>query len=99
VSSLDFSLLPDELRPLAPLIGRYAASDDVERSERLSAASIDELQALRDSTQPHWHAINAFLDEHVAGPPGAHQDVVLALDSFAQAAMEADLELEERGAD
>jgi predicted ATPase len=31
----DFSLLPEELRHLAPLIARYAESDDVERSERL----------------------------------------------------------------
>jgi hypothetical protein len=43
---LDFSLLPDELQPLAPLISKYAAADDLERSEQLAKASTDELREL-----------------------------------------------------
>jgi hypothetical protein len=39
MSELDFSLLPDDLRPLGPLISRYAVSDDVDRSDLLEQAS------------------------------------------------------------
>lgn len=93
---LDFSLLPEELRRLAPLIARYAESDDVHRSDLLASASDDELRALVEAPSARWDAINAFLDENVAGEPGPRQDVALALDSFSQAAMEASYVLEER---
>jgi cell division protein FtsI/penicillin-binding protein 2 len=93
---LDFSLLPEELQPLAPLISRYAESDDVDRSEVLENASDDELRELSEAPAAHWDAINAFLDENVASDPGPRQDVALALDSFSQAAMEARYALEER---
>jgi hypothetical protein len=78
------------------LIARYAESDDVVRSDLLEDASDDELRELADAPQPHWEAINAFLDEHVAGRPGPHQDMALALDAFSQAAMEARFELARR---
>ena len=94
---VDLSLLPEELRALAPMIRKYALGDDVERGERLEAASVDELRALRDAPDPHWDAINAYLDANM-GQPGPKQDVALVLDSFAQAALEAEVELEERGA-
>jgi hypothetical protein len=94
---LDFSLLPDELRELGPLIARYAESDDVERSALLEHASDGDLRELRDAPEGHWDAINAFLDENVAAAPGPAQDVALAVDSFSQAAMEAKDELEKRG--
>ena len=42
-TELDFSLLPDDLQPLATLIARYAASDDVERSGLFANASTEEL--------------------------------------------------------
>jgi hypothetical protein len=93
---LDFSLLPEALRRLAPLIARYAESDDVHRSHLLASASDDELRALVEAPSAHWDAINAFLDENVAAEPGPRQDVALALDSFSQAAMEARYALEER---
>jgi hypothetical protein len=92
---VDLALLPEELQPLAPLIRKYAASDDAERAERLAMASTDELRALSDAAEPHWDAINAYLDEHVERP-GPRQDVALVLDGFAQAAMEASLELQGR---
>lgn len=94
---LDFSLLPEALQPLAPLISRYAESDDVDRSELLENASDAELRELSDAPAAHWDAINAFLDENVAADPGPAQDVALALDSFSQAAMEARYTLQERG--
>jgi hypothetical protein len=93
----DFTLLPDELRSLAPLIRKYAVADDVERSEQLAKASTNELQELSAAAEPHWHAINVYLDENMS-PPGPRQDLALALDSFSQAAMEARLELQNRGA-
>lgn len=97
MEELDFSVLPESLRDLAPLISRYAESDDVERSQLLERASDHELRELCNAPTSRWNAINAFLDAHVAGEPGRAQDVALALDSFAQAAMEARLELSSRG--
>lgn len=98
VGDADLSLLPEELQPLAPLISRYAESDDVRRSELLEAATDENLRELSEAPSAHWEAINAFLDENVAAEPGPRQDVALALDSFAQAAMEARFELERRRA-
>jgi hypothetical protein len=69
--------------------------DDVKRAELLDKASTDELRALSSAANSHWDAINAYLDENMS-PPGPRQDVALALDSFAQAAMEAGLELQNR---
>jgi hypothetical protein len=93
---LDFTLLPSELQHLAPLIARYGESDDVEREATLRSASDRELRALSDGPSLHWDAINAFLDENVAGDPGPLQDVAQALDSFSQAALEAKRELDQR---
>jgi hypothetical protein len=93
---LDLSLLPAELQHLAPLISRYAEADDVARSDLLASASRDELGELAQAPTAHWDAINAFLDEHVAGEPGPAQDVALALDAFPQASLEARFELESR---
>ena len=95
-TALDFSLLPAELQPLAPVIARYAESDDVERSESLGKASSDELRRLSTAADPHWDAINAFLDENME-QIGPRQDLAVALDAFSQAAMEAGGELEDRG--
>jgi hypothetical protein len=73
--------------------------DDVKRAELLDKASTNELRALSSAADSHWDAINAYLDENMS-PPGPRQDVALALalalDSFAQAAMEAGLELQNR---
>ena len=99
MDEVDFSLLPEELRHLAPLITRYAKSDDLKRTELIEAASDDELRELADAPTAHWDAINEFLDDNVAAHPGAQQDVALALDSFSQAAMEARYALERRGGD
>ena len=93
---LDFSLLPEDLRPLAPLIAKYAESDDVDRSELLASASTEELRELSTAPSLHWDAINAFLDENME-QIGPRQDLAIALDGFSQAAMEAASELEARG--
>jgi hypothetical protein len=77
------------------MIRRYAVADDIARSALVAAASSDELQAMSCAASPHWDAINVYLGENMT-PPGPRQDVALALDSFAQAAIEAHLELEQR---
>lgn len=94
--ALDFSLLPDDLQPLAPLIAKYAESDDAERAELLANASTDELRELSTAADPHWDVINAFLNDNME-EIGPRQDLALALDGFSQAAMEAGSELEGRG--
>jgi hypothetical protein len=88
-TEVDLGLLPEDLRPLAPLIRRFSVSDDVERAERLVAATPEERAELERATQPHWDAINAYLDEHIDAAGTPEQDVACALDAFAQAAMEA----------
>jgi hypothetical protein len=95
-TALDFSLLPEELQNLAPLIAKYEESDDVARSELLANTPTDELRELSSAANPHWDAINAFLDENME-QIGPRQDLALALDGFSQAAMEAGGELEGRG--
>ena len=96
-TDLDFSLLPDELHTLGPLIGRYGESDDAERAALVADASPEDLRALSTSADPHWDAINAFLDDNMA-LIGPRQDLAIALDGFSQAAIEARSELEEREA-
>jgi hypothetical protein len=93
---LDFSLLPDDLQPLALLIAKYAEGDDAERADLLVNASTDELRELSMAANPHWDAINAFLNDNME-EVGPRQELALALDGFSQAAMEAASELEGRG--
>ena len=92
---VDLSRLPPDLQPLVPFIRQWAVGDDVERSERVAAASSEDLQRLRDAFDPHWAAINAYLDENIEGPEPYE---ATTLDSASQAAMEAAFELERRGA-
>ena len=94
-TELDYSLLPGELQGLASLIAKYGEGDDVRRGELLSRASAEELAEITAATGPHWESINAFLDDNME-EIGPSQDLALALDAFAQAAMEAQDELEGR---
>jgi hypothetical protein len=96
-TELDFSLLPDDLQSLATLIATYAESDDADRSDVLANASTDDLRALSTAADPHWDAINAFLEANM-DEIGPRQDLAIALDGFSQAAMEARIELEGREA-
>jgi hypothetical protein len=91
---VDLSRLPSDLQQLVPLIRRYAASDDVERESRLEAASDDELRELSEAPNGLWDAINRYLDENITS---ALRYEATVLDSFAQAALEAELELRRRG--
>ena len=94
-NELDFSLLPEELQELAPLIAKYGEGDDADREALLEGSSDEELRALSAAADPHWDAINGFLDANME-TPGPGQDLAIALDAFALAAMEARSELEGR---
>jgi hypothetical protein len=91
---VDLSRLPTDLQPLAPLIRWWAASDDTERETRLEDASADELRELSEAPKGLWDAINRYLDENIQSDEPYEATV---LDSFAQAALEAELELRRRG--
>lgn len=96
---VDLSLLPEELQPLVPLIREYAGGDDVERTDRLYAASTDELRNLdRTMSAERFEAVEAFLDAHLEESGTPAQDVALVSSSFAEAAAEAGVVLEEREA-
>jgi uncharacterized membrane protein len=75
-TDLDFSLLPDELQSLGPLIAAYGESDDEERSDSLANASTEDVRALTTAADPHWDAINAFLDDNMEeiGPEAGSRD-------------------------
>jgi hypothetical protein len=92
---VDLSLLPEELQLITPLIRQYAVGDDVERTDLLEKAPTEDLRRLVDATESRWDGINAYLDENM-DPPGPKQDVAIALDGFAQAAMEASSVLQAR---
>jgi hypothetical protein len=91
---VDLSRLPPNLQPLVPLIRRWSRGDDEERSTQLTGASDDDLRELRDAPAALWDPINAYLDENVTSEEPYE---AIVLDGFAQAALEAGLELQNRG--
>lgn len=94
-TEVDLSRLPSDLQPLVPLVRQWATGDDEERSQRLASASSGELQELQKAVEPHWDSINAYLDQNITSDEPYE---AIALDGFAQAAMEAASVLEEREA-
>jgi hypothetical protein len=83
---------PQELQDLAPLVQRFAVSDDVERERALNEASTEDLIALVNAvTRETFDQINQFLDQ-TGDAEGA-----VPYGDLAQAAMEAKLELKRRG--
>jgi hypothetical protein len=92
---LDFTLLPNELRQLAPFVRRFGLGDDVERGSVVSDASTDDLRNLFEAANPHFDALNIYIEDNMQ-PPGPRQDLAIALGDFAQAALEAELELRRR---
>jgi hypothetical protein len=93
--SNDFpSSLPDdapaELKTLWPLVLRWGESDDDNRGDLTASAASEGVEALVRTVDPHYPAINAYLQE-----TGDTQHAV-PYGSLAQAAMEARLELDRR---
>lgn len=77
--------LPDALKPLRPLLARWAIDDDGERSQKLQRCQPASLRKLVDTVVPLLPAIDKFLDSFGTSPPEA----ACALGSLAQAALEA----------
>ncbi len=92
--SVDLSGLPEELRPLLPYLREWSIGDDVERSEKLGAASTEELLAFFQAAWPKLDAINARLDATMDMTPCPDDAMVLL--PFGQCIGEVRLLLEER---
>jgi len=76
--------IPARLRPLTPLIRRWALSDDQRREAQLSKASAAELQELAGSWRENVDLINATIEADPSAP------VSVRLMAFAQAGLEAE---------
>jgi hypothetical protein len=81
----DFATFPETLRPLVPLLSRWAIDDDEERSRKLQRCARPTRQELVNAVIPLLPAIDNFLDSFGANPP----EEACALGSLAQAALEA----------
>lgn len=81
----ELATLPDALRPLVPLLAKWAIDDDEERSRKLKRCAQSTRQKLVDAVVPLLPAIDDFLDSFGANPP----EEACALGSLAQAALEA----------
>ena len=80
-----FDNLPEALRPLAPLLVKWAIDDDNERTGKLRRCTRSSLQRLVDTVVPLLPAIDNFLDSFGMNP----SEEACALGSLAQAALEA----------
>jgi hypothetical protein len=74
-------------------------ADDEERSNKLEATDSDALRRLAEAVEPLFDEINATLDRTNAAPAlsAGEQELESNLHSLAQAAMEARIELDDRG--
>ncbi len=81
-----------ELRRLLPLLRKWASGDDEQRSNAIESASDDDLRKLAKAVTPELAAIDALIDSE--GEPLS--DEALHLGHLAEAALEAQQELETR---
>ena len=84
--------LPEQFRPLLPLIRKWGISDDPDRAELLEASSRRQLDALVRRVRPLFEAINEYLDGFADNVPAS----AAALGSLAEAVAEAELILKSR---
>lgn len=84
--------MPDQLRQLADLATAWALSDDVDRTERIEAASDGALEDLYARVAPYFACVNELLD---SGPDPLPPELVIT-GRLAEAATEADIELTRR---
>ena len=85
--SSDSNALPVSLRPLVPLLVKWAIDDDEERTRKLQRSTISTLQKLINAVIPRLRDIDAFLASFGANPPTE----ACAFESLAQAALEPQL--------
>ena len=83
-------VLPADLEPLQPLLAQWAIDDDEQRGRAIERASDRELAELWQAVGPRLDAIDQAL-QHADGR-------IAGLDSLAQAALEAERELQRRTA-
>ena len=64
---LDTTVIPPELRHLAPLASAWGVGDDVDRSKKVDGSTPEERTALRAAVLPHDARITAWLDSFPQG--------------------------------
>jgi hypothetical protein len=80
-----FEGLPDSLRPLIPLLGKWAISDDDQRSRKLRRCTQSTRQRLVTGVVPFLHEIDEYLGSFGENPT----EEACAFGDLAQAALEA----------
>ena len=92
IDGLDFdgASLPDPMRRLVPHYRRFAITDDVNRERVIEEATAAELEELVQTFTPLWPDVMAYLDRD------SHSNEEVLTDAFAQAVMEAQIELKHR---
>lgn len=77
----------------------FLLADDEERSNKLVASDSDTLRRLAEAVEPLFDEINATLDKTGQAPSLSEEEQQLESDlhSLAQAAIEARIELDDRG--
>jgi len=86
----DLERLPDQFRPLVPLIGKWAIGDDLDREDLLVSSPGSVLQELVDTVEPYLKSIDAYLDSFIKQPPS---EEAAALGRLAECAAEAKMRL------
>jgi hypothetical protein len=90
VEKRDYSDLPPELAPLLPLLAVWDRSDDEDRWQKVKRSSKASRKRLIETVYPFMAKISTYLDSFNGRQMS---DSASALDSLAQAAMEADVSL------
>ena len=67
IPRLDLSKIPEDLRPLVPIVQEWGIGDDVDRGHKVDGASPEERQRLRQALTPHQTRITAWLDSFGRG--------------------------------
>lgn len=99
MSSAEPITVNDDLAAVLAEYRPFLLSDDDERSDHIANSESDTLRALAEAVEPLFDEINATLDKTGVAPSLTEDEQALESDlhSLAQAAMEARIELDERG--
>jgi hypothetical protein len=84
--ALDLDLLPAQFHPLIPLIRKWAAADDSDRSDLLDTTEPPVLRALINEVDPYRSAIDSYFDSFRGRHP---TEAAAALGRLAEFAVEA----------
>jgi hypothetical protein len=67
VPRLEVSKVPEDLRPLVPIVQEWGIGDDVDRGHKVDGATPEERQGLRQALTPHQARITAWLNSFGQG--------------------------------